>query len=393
MKSNNFLFACFAMASASGIAMAQSEGSPNLIEISSYLSLEYDDNVYEQETGEQDSFKVIEDLDFMMTFDNEPTFLTLNYSPAFVWWSDRDPDDTDIHHSLDLIFGHEFTPRVTLGLKNNFRIAEQPEEIARGVTVRENNDYTYNQTSGNLGIMVAPKTQVEIGGRYSLLYYDEDAVAVDQDRDIVAAGITLRHRLNAKSSLSADYRKEIVAYDNQDTADLRDLETDFIGLGYEQIEGALIGILRAGYHMQSYEDENVDEQDQPYFDVTIAYAFTPRTRLTLGAAYSMIESDVASYASQDRTILNASLTHQPSGKIRVILTGSYRMAEYNEETRVDNNAAIDGEETALQLGLRLNYALNARNSLEFVYSMLDVESDIREDFDRNRISLGWRLDI
>lgn len=386
-------YICLLTMAATTAAFAQTDGNPNLIEVSSYLSLEYDDNVYEQETDEQDSYKIVEDIDFMMTLDNEPTFLTLNYSPAFVWWSDRDPDDTDIHHSFDVIFGHEFTPRVTLGLKNNFRIAEQPEEILRGTTVRENNDYTYNQTSGNLGIMIAPRTQVELGGRYSFLAYEEDAVAVDQDRDILAAGLTFRQRLNAKASLSADYRKEIVSYDNDDTADLRDLDSDFIGLGYEQVEGALIGILRAGYQMQSYEDESIDEQDQPYFDVTLAYAFTPRTRLTLGLAFSMLESDVSSFASQDRTVATASLTHQPTGKIRVIASSSYRLADYKEETRVANSTVLDGEETALQLGLRVSYALNARNALEFAYSMMDVESDIREDFERNRISLGWRLDI
>lgn len=393
MKLKPVLLPMLALSIAAPIAFGQSSGNPNWLKVSSFLTLEYDDNVYEQEADEQDSFKIVEDLDFTVTLDKQPTFLTLNYSPAFVWWSDREPDDTDLHHSLDLIFGHEFSPRVTLGLKNSFRIAEQPEENLRGTTVRENNDYTYNETGGNLGVMVAPRTQFELGGRYSFIAYDEDDVALTQDREISAVGVTLRQRLNAKSSASADYRLETVGYDDAGTAALRDLESHFIGLGYEQIAGDIIGIARAGMQIQSFEDDRLDDQDQPYFDLTLAYTFSPRTRLSLGVAYSMLESDLATYASQDRTIINASLTHQPSGKIRVIATGSYRLAEYSAETSVDAAQAVSGDEKALSLGLRVAYALNARNAIELGYSMFDLSSDLQTDFDRNRISLGWRLDI
>jgi hypothetical protein len=393
MKLTHALTPLLVLSLSAPLAFGQSSGNPNWLKVSSFLTLEYDDNVYEQENDTQDSFKIVEDLDFTVTLDKQPTFLTLNYSPAFVWWSDREPDDTDLHHSADIIFGHEFTPRVTLGVKNNFRIAEQPEENLRGTTIRDNNDYTYNQTSGNLGIMVAPRTQVELGGRYSFIAYDEDDVAVSLDQETSALGLTLRQRLNAASSLSADYRLEEVSYDNAETAALRDLESHFIGVGYEQVAGAIVGILRAGYQMQSYEDDRLDDQDQPYFDATLAYTWSPRTRMTLGLAYSMLESDVASFASQDRTIVNVSITHRPTGKIRVILSGSYRLAEYDDDTRVDGDQAASGDETATQLGARIAYKLDARNSIEFGYSMFDLSSDLRDDFDRNRVSLGWRLDI
>jgi hypothetical protein len=37
--------------------------------------------------------------------------------------------------------------------------------------------------------------------------------------------------------------------------------------------------------------------------------------------------------------------------------------------------------------------INRNNWLDFSYNYMDLGSDLREEFDRSRISLGWRTNL
>jgi len=373
---------------------AAESNSRNVLEVSNRLRVEYDDNVYEAPSDEQDSFKIIEELELGVTLDFQPTFITLRYRPTFTWWSDRDPDDTDLHHDLDVVINHEFSPRLSAGLKNTFRLAEQPEEIDRGTTIREDDDYIYNVTDGNLDYQMFARTHAILGARYTTLQYDRDEVADTEDYDIWAAGLTLRHRIAAMTQLLGDYRIESVGYKD----DARDSDSQYIGLGVEHAIGSsFVGTLRGGYQNKDFSDSDIDDESQPYADGSLTYIYSPRTRISVGGGYSMFEADVYPFASQDRTIMFASLAYDITAKISLFLSASYQLSHYSQDQAVEPDfdvpESFGGDEDVTQGGVRLSYQLNARNSIELNYQHMDLSSDVREDFDRNRASLGWRLDI
>jgi len=396
MKTRHFAWLVIAAFVTHGsLVGAETGGVTDWLKISNFLNLEYDDNVYETGTDKQDSVKISESIELGVTLDKDPTYLTLRYRPVFVWWSDREPDDNDVHHNVDAALDHAFSPRVSVNGKNLLRLAEQPEEINRGTVVRENGDYLYNESSLNLDILALSRTHLVLGGRYTLLDYDDEDTSITDDRDIVAAGVTVRHKLTDLSNIIADYRREELSYDNAETADLRDYESDFVGLGFEQMTGDFTGIFRAGYQSTKYTNEDLDDASEPYGDITVTYSFSPRTRFSLGAAYSTLESSVGEFASQNRTIFSASVFHDVTAKISLLLGGSYRLGEYDVDSRVVDNpdAPAEGDEEVTQLYTRASYKLDARNSLELNYSYYDLASDFGDEFDRNRIALGWRLDL
>lgn len=364
------------------------------LKISNAVIFEYDDNMYEEQTNPQDTFKIIDSLTLASVLDWERTYLTIRYNPSFIWWSEREPDDTDLHHSLDFNLDHEFSPRVSLNIKDSFRYAEIPEETSRGVFIRDNDDYFYNETGANLDILALTRTHLVLGARYTFYDYDNESTSIDQDRDIVALGVTVRHTLSPRANIIADYRHEAIGYDFNDTADLRDSASDFYGVGYEQISGDFIGLLRGGYQRQTYEYDVLDDRSEPYGDVTVTYVVSPRTRLSLSAAYSMLESEQNNFASQDRTIFVGSISHDITARVSLGLSASYRISEYSADYRVvEDERPAEGDEEILQIAMRAAYRINQWNSIEFNYSYTDLSSDLQSDFDRSRVGLGWRLDI
>lgn len=109
----------------------------------------------------------------------------------------------------------------------------------------------------------------------------------------------------------------------------------------------------------------------------------------------MFEADVYPYTSQDRTIMFVSVARDLTAKLSLYLAASYQSSDYSADRAIDDLGvpASGGEEEVTQGSLRLAYQVNARNSVEFNYQYIDLTSDLREEFDRNRVSIGWRLDI
>lgn len=378
----------------SGMAVAVPEAAQNF-QVKNRLRVGWDNNVYEEKSGEDrdQSYKIIEELEFLLNLDMEQTFLGLRYRPTFVWWSDREPDDTDFHHEADVVLTHTFTPRVTFNLKNSTRIAEIPELIDRGVKVRENDDYTYNLADAVLAYRLSQATRFELGGRYTLLRYDNENVAKTDDYDIYAVGLTVRHMLQKETTLSADIRYEQTEYVE---LDVRSSESVFYGAGLEQIFSPnLVGSVRGGLQTKSFEASEAGDETNPFADAALTLLPSPKTRISLGTGYSMFEADVYPFASQDRWLTYVSISHDLTARVQLFLASSYQLSQYNADQRVEDVSykKKDGDEEILQLSGRVSYMINRRNYLELSVQYLDFTTDLRDEFDRTRVEVGWRTQL
>jgi hypothetical protein len=373
---------------ASPLAALAAEGSSQNFQVNNRFRVGYDDNIYESGNDETDSFKFIEEIELLVNFNLERSYVGLRYRPTYQYFTDRDPDDDDLHHDFSIVLTHEFTPRLSLSAKDTFIISEQPQLMERGVVVREQDDYTYNVADGTLAYLIQPETRIDLGGRYTMLRYDRDEVADTDDYDIYAVGATLRRQISGLAAVLGEYRHETVEYDGPERGSV----SDFAGVGYERtFSPNLVAVARAGYQMKSYDAE-IDDNDAPYGDVSVTLMPSPATRITAGAGYSLYESDVFPFASQDRTVMFLSLAHDLTARVSCYLSGSYQMSDYDQSEAIQP-VASDGEEDISQLGARVSYKVNRNNWLEAGWQYLDLGSDVREEFTRNRLELGWRTSI
>ena len=373
-----------------GAAWAAEESTQSF-QVKNRFRIGWDSNVYETQDNQTDSYRLIEEMEFVVNLDLEQTFLGFRYRPSFVWWENREPDDTDFHNEADLVFSHNFTPRLSLSAKDTLRMAEYPQLIDNGAQVRENDDYIYNLLDGVLGYKLSDPTRLELGGRYTLIRYDDNAVAATDDYDIYAAGVTLRHQLQRETAVSGEARYETVEYDGPD----RGSDTIYAGLGLEQIFSPnLVGSLRAGWQGKDYSDADLGSEDSPYADLSMTYLPSPKTRISGGVGYSLFESDIYPYAGQDRALAFLTLAHDLTARVQLYLATSYQFSDYSAETAIEDPLGPDGgSEDVLQLSGRASYMINRNNYLEAQITYLDFTSDLREDFNRTRMELGWRTQL
>lgn len=365
------------------------------------LRLEYDDNIRQTDKDTSSSWKIIEEVEFLINFNLENTFVSARYKPSFVWWENRSEGSTDLHHDVDFIFNHAFTPRLALSVKDTFRYAELPEAIERGTMVREESDFIYNSLLGTVTYKVTPVGRVEASGRYSLLRYDKSSVADREDYDLYVAGLTYRHAIVQETALMLDARVETIDYSDKEFD--RGADSYQIGAGVEHMFSPnMLGNARAGYHYKDFSDESLSSDTAPYAEVNMTVSPSPATRLTMGAGYSMLESDIFPYANQNRARVFVGMSYDLTARVALNLAGSYSYSKYKADDAVARDLAEsdveldDGSENLVQLSTRLTYRVNRSNWLEagWQFTTLDADDKLnRQDFDRNRISIGWKTQL
>jgi hypothetical protein len=352
----------------------------------SRLRLEYDDNIYQTQDDEQDSMKFIADIDFSFDVNREQMFLSLRYMPIFIYWDDRPEDDTDLNHAFDGTFKYDFTPRMSVRIKDTFRLSQDAVANPRQTSVALNNDYIYNSLDGTLSYLVQSPTRLSLAGRWITLAYDEQEVADVNDYDIYVGGVTLRHSLRPSTGILADFRYQTVEYATSE----RDYDSYFLGAGVEQVfSPSLLGSLRAGYQYVEYDTAAVGDDDNPYGDASLTWLPVPRLRLSLVGSYSIDESTLSPYSSQERARIGASIGYDITAKLSAYLAGSYNDSQYEGTTAPEGTTVPDADEDWSTINARLTYQVTERNWLELSYQHTDLDSEAKRDYSRNRGGAGW----
>ena len=387
------------------LALATPAFAESPIHLNNRLRLGYDDNVYQAGEAtaadgstvthdETDSFRIIEELEMLVNLNLQRTYLGLRYRPSFIWYSDRDDDDTDFLHDVDLNFVQKITPALVLSISDTLRASQLPELQDENYVVRAKDDNYYNSALATLSYNVRPETRLDLSGRYILLRYTEDANENDNYYSAVG-GLTLRQQLASRTTLMGDLRYQTVVYDEAEEAYNRDANSMFGGLGVEQtFNPKLLGSLRAGVEQRMYDNDAADDNTQPYGELSMTFLPTPATRITTAASYSIYESDIATYLSQNRTYLSLSFAHDFTTKLNFYLSGAYSLNQYEADYALETGA-VDADETSFLLSARLAYRINRINWLEVGYQFIKLDSDLvnRESYDRNRFDIGWKIQL
>lgn len=370
------------------------------IDISNYLSLEWDDNVYTTGDGSGvdpiESWVILEQIEFLLDSQFDNTYLGVRYSPTFKYFDNRPDDDTDISNQWDLILNHDFTPRSSFRLHHVLRAAQEPELVQDDVTFRNNNDYIYNSVDASFITQVSPdKTSLQFSGRFVDFSYDDDLVAENSDYQEWVAGFDVIQVLQPNTSLSAQFRYADLDYQT----DFRDAESIQVGLALDKVLNPKLSTqMRGGYESQNPSDSAAEDTDSPYVDASVLYQPVKGNRFSLGAGYSQDKSPVNTFSMQERFSFTGSYANDLTAGLTLNLSATYALGDFstdNATSLYDPAVNSDGEEQTISLAASLSYEINVRNSMVLSYRYSELNSDVRaaSDYDRNRVSLGWKYSL
>ena len=381
-------------------AMAASGESP--IHVNNRIRLGFDDNIYQsddlpdQGRTPQESFRVVEEIEMLVNLNMERTYVGLRYRPSVIWYDKREPHSTDFLNDLDLNFIHNFSPSLTLSLGDTLRAGQLPELQDGNYVVREKDDNYYNSAVATLSYNLRPETRLDLSGRYITLTYDTDSPAKDNnDYSSVVGGLTLRQQLASRTTVMGDLRYQTLTYKESKADNNRDANTVFAGLGLEQtFSPKILGNLRGGVESRAYDNDLYDDNTAPYGEASMTFLPTPATRITGSGSYTIYESDVDRYLSQNRAYLSLSAAHDFTAKLSFYVSGAYTLNAYEKDYALDDDLG-DADEKSFLLSARLAYRLNRINWIEAGWQYVQLDSDVtnRESYQRNRVDIGWKIQL
>jgi opacity protein-like surface antigen len=384
------LLAAFA---ATGFAQSQP------VHLYNRLRVGYDDNIYNAQDDKKDSLRLVEEFEIKLNLALDRLYLGIDYRPSLLWIPERDSDETDFLHDLTANLSYNITPRLVFSFKDTLRASQLPELENEGYRVRADDDNFVNTALATLAYNILPQTRIDLSGRYSILQYDEDVHDADNYR-MAVGGVTLRQQLASFTTVLGDFRYQALRYPDAPDEYDRDSDAFFGGLGIEQgFSDKLIGNLRGGVQTRRYDSDRFDNNTKPYVDASLTLMPTPDFRLTLAGGYTTSESDVTAYASQERYALALNLAYDFTTRLTLYANGQVALGKYEADYSYggEEEQAVygDDDETTYSAGARLAYKFLQNNWLELGYTFTKLDSDVfgRGDYDRNRVDIGWKIQL
>jgi len=356
---------------------------------------------------------------------NEQTTFGLSYLYTFRYYIDREDNEYDQSHQVNLKLSHVFNERFSVDLKDSFVMAQEPSVIDPGFTTypaRAEGDNMRNTAGVQFNAAIVDNFSADLGYNNSYYDYEQDngdipgpgmapigfgsrsALLDRMEHDFYGHG---NYQVLPKTTLSLGYRYDIVDYNSDQIVLLSPLmrgndrdNVSHIGtFGVKQhINPTLDVSAEAGAQYTLYDNQTLfDDEISPYGAASVRWAYMQSSSLNAGVKHQKVPTDVRvttdgrAVADQQATLFWLSVNHAITSKITAIIMGQYQYSTFGESSVGSSGDDVDHLFFA---GATLAYQFNPHIAAELGYTFDRLDSDLDNglrSYTRNRIYIGTRL--
>jgi hypothetical protein len=369
----------------------------------------YDDNINTQpnKVGSWGAF-INPSVDYAQVWDTSTLTLGAGYG-AYYYANAKEANISDWSQTfnLDAGFKHNFNPRISLDLADNFQVFQNASQVLLGQTGRIEGNNLGNNGTADLSIELTPRFSLVLGYQNVLYKYEEDQYAATLDRMENYGKLDLRYLwlpttvavVGGKIG-SIDYNSGLPLYfpipePFSPNSDIKNNRTYFAYGGFDHsFNPSLTGSLRAGVQVQDFTNLDIDKQVNPYLDVSLTYAYSAGSKATFGIIHRANPTDVTGFSlgnpvlEQESTAIYANVSHAITAKLTGSLVATFQSSQFI-------GGSYDGQnEEWWSAGATLSYAFTKNLSASFAYyydllnSDVNVNGNYYRDYNRNRVFFG-----
>ncbi len=354
----------------------------------------YDDNAFTTESDKDGGFTVGGGVGLLVNLPMKQTFVGMRYNYGANYGDVK--QDVDQSHTADLIYAHTFNPRLNLSITERFRAGIEPELVEQisGVPIvtRQRGDYFYNSISSTLTYSLSRRWSLSLGGGWERWMFDEESVALVNDRDSYSASVGANYSLSPRTFVGGNYRYGSTFYEDPSADGDRDTESHSLFANFSHRFTPKLGLsLDAGASMATFADGTQDPT--PLFALSLGYSLTPQSSMNFGFNYSFSLTEVAQYQSSDVATIFLSANHRFGRKVSVNGSIAYSRSTYDNPGPLAPPTTPTGlKEETFRFGLAANYDFTKWVSVNLAFTHEEVLSDLSgRSYDRNRVSMGMRF--
>jgi Putative beta-barrel porin 2 len=349
-------------------------GPPFLVSVS--VRGGYDDNISTSNFNRQASWFTNTGISASYTFGSPRTRFDLTAGAGVTYYLQH------VNFSLT----HKATPRLTLSAVVYATYQQEPDfSLVLGLNRRSGN-FFYTNDKFTVSYLWTPRFSTATSYTLGAIHYDNSGVGVFEDRFENTLGNEFRFLLWPTTTAVAEYRFEIVSYDDIS----RDSTTNFFLAGFDHSFSPRFNIsFRGGAEFRNYDAGG--DSGSPYFEGTLNYALGKDTSVAWTNRYAIEEPDVLLNPSRTTFRTGLRLKHNFTARISGTLAAYY---EHDAYDAINSFPTISPgfNEDSFDLALSVRYAITRYLAIEAGYNHTEVVSDdFFREYSRNRIFAGLDL--
>lgn len=351
----------------------------------------YDDNPTHEANGSGSTFVTdIVDFSFRAAL-SDRTDLTVKSQATLL----NDSLGDEFYPNLYAMLNHSVSPRLLLCLSEFYRSGDQSGVVGAGPLKK---DVRYNYFNNRAGIsadyVLTRKDRLQASLDYDILRHEDDVKnGLNNDTTTVEAGTTWKRDIVLQRTYSTlNVRERHVKYDHQKSSfDATDLSAGLSHNFNQEWQGNIEGGVthtRPDYAAPAKNDSTFD----PLVRAGLVYSPSPRTRFSTDFSHQKQASRDSSYGGQTATALGFGVQHDITAKLMAKATVRFTKID---SASGDNQTAANtsNNEDSINFDLRFTYKLNRMNFLELGLQHNERSRDAGEDWEQNRMDIGWRLEL
>lgn len=350
---------------------------------------EYNDNIFAEETGEDEDF--ITRVQPGVTIESDWTrhFLSAYANSTSLFYADNDDEDrTDYRVGANGRLDVLRETFITGGASYAELHEDRGDPNAATSTVEPTE---YSLTSANASFFRGLRRfSVLLDGNFD--QYDYEDVAQnngsilnndDRDREKVQGGLRIGYEILPDYEAFVSGRLNSIDYDSATDDNGLNRDSD----GYEvqagialDLGGKTRGELSAGYMEQTYDDPSLPDADGVTFGASILWNPTQLTSLRFNADRTIEETVQNNSSSYINSTAGIAVEHELLRNLLIGANVSYSLHEYE---------GIDREDDWLGAGAEMTYLVNPYASLDLNYDYIERDSNVTgQDYETNRVMAG-----
>ena len=359
------------------------------IQIYASISGGYDDNVNTLRSSKQGSAFTNGNIILDYTFGDPRLQLILNAGAGGSYYYEHVSGqnyDIDLKGAVGITY--KSSPRLTLGSTLLVDYLTEPNFNTPGGLSSRNGNYLYTTDKAFGAYNWSQRFSTKTSYTFEAFNYENKAVGAFSNRVSNTFGNEFQLQLVPTTSLVAEYRYDIITYENA----ALDSTTHFALGGIDHtFNPRLSASLRGGAEFRSYDQDG--DRRAPYFEGSVTYALGKRVSVTWNNRYGLEEPDVL--GSQSRTTFRTGLQTKFNLTSRISSTVDlyYVHDDYPAFTSGTPPVVTPGfTQNTFDGNLSLRYAITPLFGVQAGYHYTNITSDIQfREYSRNRVFAGVSL--
>jgi hypothetical protein len=385
--------------------------SPKIWNVAANLRGFYDDNyaVAHNKTG---SFGLEVSPSISLNSSFQQTDIGLRYTFGLYYYQQRRDNGInplDYTHQGDFWLDHAFNERFKLNVTDSFVIAQDPQLLQGGSTVRANGNNFVNHATVTLNSEWT--RQFSTATHYGVSYYNYTDSGTNSAANPNNAALLNRIEQNIGNDFQWHFQPQTMGFVGYQYSWVEYLGNAAIATAPVQYSSArnsrthygyvgltqefspnLSGTVRIGASLTDIYNDPISPYSSvaPYADINLTYTYIPGSYVQFGFTQDQNATDVVAPGSNGRltayqqsSVFYMDVNHQFTPKLNGSLTSQYQYSSYKE-------GAYNGTgDSSVDAGLNLNYQINSHFSANAGYNFTELFSNISQrSNNRNVVYLG-----